>query len=256
MVAPAFGGEAMSDVKVDELFVNDVFEVPDWLRDAYPEVHDARSRMARAVMAADTALPLRLKEIVAVVVLAYRHDPTIETHMRRALAAGATIREIIEAIMAVCTPGGQPSLHHATPHLKTLIDELGADADRRPAPGESQPARTWREPTQGRWAWLEEHYPEYQDLRRELNRLMLMPQDASLAVRHREIMTAVVLACRSYPTVPHHLRRAVQEGATLAEIVEAMQVGALFAGAPVFHHALPFLIELHDDLEAGTLTSA
>jgi len=246
----------MADVKVDALFVKDIFASPDWLKTSYPEIVDARERMAKLVFSSDGALPLRIKEIVAVAVLAYRHDPTIETHMRRALAAGATVREIIEGVMAVCTPGGQPCLHHSTPPLKILIEELGAEASRRPAPGTSIKARTGRENTQGGWPWMEDQYPAYQQLRRDLNKLMLMPEDASLEPKYREILVAVVLACQSYPTVPHHLRRAVQEGATIEEMVEAMQVGALIAGAPVFHHASPFIIQIQKDIAAGSLSPA
>ena len=74
-----------------------------------------------------------------------------------------------------------------------------------------------------------------------------------LEPKFREIMVAVVLACQSYPTVPHHLHRAIHEGATVAEIVEAMQVGALFAGPRVLHHATPFIAEIETEIAAGKL---
>jgi alkylhydroperoxidase/carboxymuconolactone decarboxylase family protein YurZ len=178
-------------------------------------------------------------------------------HMRRALAAGATIREIVEGLMAVTTPGGQPCLHHAMADLKVLIDELGETAaGRRPRPADAVRARTGREFTFGVWQWMEDNYPEYQSLRREANRLMHTPEDATLAPKYREIMTAVILACQAYPTVPHHLRRAVREGARLEEIAEAMQVGAQIAGAPVFHFATQHLRELQAEIQAGTLAPA
>ena len=241
----------MNDVKADELFVNDVFATPEWLKAGYPEFAEARARMAEVVFSADGALPLRIKEIVAVSVLAYRDDPTIETHMRRALQAGSTVREITEGIMCASTPGGQPCLHHSITPLKKLIEELGEEASRRPA--KSVKARTGRNPTYGTWQWMEDNYPDYQQLRRDVNRLMLTPQDASLEPKFREIVVAVVLACRAYPTVPHHLRRAVQEGATLEEIIEAMQVGAQIAGAPVFHHATQYLKQIQEELASGAI---
>jgi alkylhydroperoxidase/carboxymuconolactone decarboxylase family protein YurZ len=232
---------------------SDTEATPDWLSSMLPEVDAARRRLAAAAMAPDGALPLRLKEIVAVVILAYTHDPAIEVHMRRALAAGATVREIVEGIMAASTPGGQPCLHHAMPYLKNLIAELGEKANIRPAPGEVERARTFRHSTQAKWDWIEEHYPEYQELRRKANRILLMPEDASLAPRYREVMAAVVLARRAYPTVPHHLRRAVEEGATFDELVEAMQVGALLGGAPLLQHAWPHLVQIHDEIAARSL---
>ena len=237
--------------------MDDVFAAPDWLRQAYPEFVAAREHMVDVAFSPDGALPLRLKEIVAVCVLAYRHDPTIGTHMRRALAAGATLREIVEGLMSASTPGGQPCLHYAMDDLKKLIEELGEEeAGRRPGPGEAVKARTGREFTFGVWQWIEDNYPEYQQLRRDSGRLMHTPEDASLAPAYREIVTAVVLACRAYPTVPHHLRRAVREGATLEEMVEALQVGAQIAGAPVFHFATQYLREIQRDIEAGTLGPA
>lgn len=186
-------------------------------------------------------------------ILTYRQDRTIETHMRRALVDGSTIREIVEAIMCTTTPGRQPSLHVAMPHLETLIDELARE---RIADGPACDRRTGREFIHGAWRWMEDNYPEYQDVRRELNRLMLMPEDGSLEVRHREIVTAAVLACRSYPTAISHLCRVVDEGGSLEEMVEGMQVAALFGGAPVFHHALPFLKQIHDEIETSTLRPA
>lgn len=247
----------MANEKIEFLATDDVFATPDWLRQAYPSFVAARERMVDVIFSPDGALPLRLKEIVAVCVLAFRHDPTVGTHIRRALAAGATMREVVEGLMAATTPGGQPCLHHAMPDLKGLIEELGEkEARRRLGPGEAVKARTGREFTFGVWQWMEDNYPEYQRLRRETNRLMHTPDDATLAPRYREIITAVVLACRAYPTVPHHLRRAVREGATLEEMIEAMQVGAQIAGAPVFHYATQFLREIHQEIEAGTLTPA
>lgn len=244
----------MVDVKADPLFVNDIFEAPEWLKATYPEFVSTRERMARTIFSPNGALPLRIKEITAVCVLAYRHDPTIGTHMRRAIAAGATVREIVEGLMAVTTPGGAPCLHYAMPELKKLIEELGEEASRHPS--EPVMARTGREFTFGVWQWMEDNYPEYQEMRRRANQLMHTPEDATLAPKYREIVTAVVLACRAYPTVPHHLRRAVREGATLEEMIEAMQIGAQIAGAPVLHHATQYLRELQKEIESGALAPA
>jgi alkylhydroperoxidase/carboxymuconolactone decarboxylase family protein YurZ len=247
----------MVDVKADALFVNDIFAAPDWLVATYPEFVSTRQRMAKTVFAPDGALPLRIKEITAVCVLAYRHDPTVGTHMRRAIAAGATLREIVEGLMVVTAPGGAPCLNYALNDIKTLIAELGEEeASRRPAPGNEAKARTGREFTFGVWQWIEDNYPEWQESRRQANQLMHMPEDATLAPKYREIVTAVVLSCRAYPTLGQHLRRAIREGATLEEMIEAMQIGAQIAGAPVFHHAIPYFRELQGEIESGSLAPA
>ena len=59
----------------------------------------------------------------------------------------------------------------------------------------------------------------------------------------------VILALRFYPTVPFHMRRAIEEGATVAELVEAIEVAALLGGMAVLHFCLPFLNELQDEVE-------
>ncbi|MND00666.1 hypothetical protein D3C83_193640 [compost metagenome] len=49
-----------------------------------------------------------------------------------------------------------------------------------------------------------------------------------------------------------HLRRAVREGASVMELVEAMEVAAMPGGFPVLHYALPFLMKLDEEIKAGT----
>ena len=74
---------------------SEAFEVPESLRADQLKLADALS--AAAAWVGDTArggLPVRIREIVAVAVLAHMGYPGIETHMRRALAAGATVREL------------------------------------------------------------------------------------------------------------------------------------------------------------------
>ena len=65
-------------------------------------------------------------------------------------------------------------------------------------------------------------------------------------------MAAVVLADRAYPTVEGHLRRAIREGASLQEVVEAMQSAALLGGMVILHFALPSLMTIRDEMESGT----
>jgi alkylhydroperoxidase/carboxymuconolactone decarboxylase family protein YurZ len=242
----------MAGTRVDEL-ANDVFEVPDRIRTAYPEIHDAQSSaVSLAFDPKRGALPLRIREIVAVVILAYYGDKSIGVHMRRAIAAGSTVREISEALLTISTPGGQQSLAHGLRYLSPIVDELGEAA--RQKPSTSVKARTGREVTPASpWPWLDQNDPEYQAIRSELNRLTFMPEGAALEPKYREMLVAAVLSCRRYPTVPQHARRAIEEGATLDELVEAMNVAAMLGGPTVFSHAMPFLTQIHDDIEAGRL---
>jgi hypothetical protein len=58
---------------------------------------------------------------------------------------------------------------------------------------------------------------------------------------------------RRYYTVQEHVDRAIMEGATLYELVDAYYIAPLFGGASVFSHGVPFLNEVHNAIEAGTL---
>jgi alkylhydroperoxidase/carboxymuconolactone decarboxylase family protein YurZ len=222
----------------------------DWLAGFDPEFETARRKLAGIVWDPKRgALPLRYREIVASVALAFMAYPTCETHIRRALAAGAKFREVVEAMQLVCVPGGHPCLHWAMPALKTIQIELGDKANEGL---EEVPASKTVGPKMTAWPWMQKNYPEYEEARWALGDLLWTPQNPTLAVKYREIMAMAVLALRHYPTVPFHMRRAIEEGATLPELVEAIEVAALLGGMAVLHHCLPFLKELQEEMEKGT----
>ena len=223
----------------------------DWLAGFDPEFEKARRALAGIVWDPKRgALPLRYREIVASVALAFMAYPTCETHIRRALAAGAKFREIVEAMQLVCVPGGHPCLHWAMPALKAIQIELGDKANEGMGSGEAQPAKTVG-PSFTVWPWMQQNYPEYEAARGALGTLLWTPQNPILAVKYREIMATAILALRFYPTVPSHMRRAIEEGATVAELLEAIQVAALLGGMAVLHFCLPFLKELQEEVEKG-----
>ena len=220
----------------------------DWLAGVDPEFETARRKLAGIVWDPKRgALPLRYREIVASVALAFMAYPTCETHIRRALAAGAKFREVVEAMQLVCVPGGHPCLHYAMPSLKVIQAELGDKANEGL---DEVPASKTVGPKMTAWPWMQENYPEYDEARWALGELLWTPQNPTLAVKYREIMAMVILALRYYPTVPFHMRRAIEEGATFAELVEAIEVAALLGGMAVLHFCLPFLKELQEEVEA------
>jgi alkylhydroperoxidase/carboxymuconolactone decarboxylase family protein YurZ len=226
----------------------------DWLAGFDPEFETARRKLAGIVWDPKRgALPLRYREIVASVALAFMGYPTCEAHIRRALAAGAKFREVVEAMQLVCVPGGHPCLHYAMPHLKVIEAELGDKANDGLSEGEAPPSKTVG-PKLTVWPWMQKHYPEYEAARGALGALLWTPQKPTLAVKYREIMAMAILALRFYPTVPFHMRRAIEEGATVAELTEAIQVAALLGGMAVLHFCLPFLKELQEEMEAGKVS--
>jgi alkylhydroperoxidase/carboxymuconolactone decarboxylase family protein YurZ len=101
------------------------------------------------------------------------------------------------------------------------------------------------------WAWLDAVDPSYDAARRDITAFVWTPRAPALPVKIRELVASAVLAYRAFPTLDAHLRRAVREGATVLEALEAMEAAALPGGFPVLHYALPFLNAIHDDIEQG-----
>lgn len=236
----------------------------DWLARMDPAYEAARRRLATQAWTPESpALAVKYREIIAAVILGCRAYPTIDVHLRRALAEGATLREVVEGFETAAILGGFPAIHYALPFMTALHEEFGdqilgdarltppaqlAKAD-APAPAARGPAvsRGMRE-----WAWLDAVDPAFEQAHQDLTRLVWTPTAPALPVKIRELVASAVLAYRAFPTLDGHLRRAVREGASVREAVEAMEVAALPGGFPVIHFALPFLMVIQDEVEAGT----
>ncbi len=238
------------------------FKEYDWLARIDPAYDGARRALAQIVWSpAAPALAVQYREIVAAVILGCRAYPTIDDHLRRALAAGATLREIVEAFETAAILGGFPAIHYALPYLIALHEAFGDKVlgDASPAPIEraAPPTDTAaRGPAVSRgmreWAWLDAVDPAFERAHQDLTRLVWTPAAPALPVKIRELVACAVLAYRAFPTLDGHLRRAVREGASVREAVEAMEVAALPGGFPLLHFALPFLKAIHDEVESGT----
>ena len=235
----------------------------EWLAKVDPAYDEARRRLAGLVWApAAPALAVKYREIIAAVILSCRSYPSMESHLRRALAEGATLRELLEGFETGAILGGFPVIHYALPFLIDLQEEFGdpiledtgvtrESATREPA---AKPGSATNPVSRGmrEWAWLDAADPSYDAARRDITALVWTPRAPALPVKIRELVASAVLAYRAFPTLDGHLRRAVREGATVMELVEAMETAALPGGFPVLHYALPFLSAIHEDLEKGT----
>ncbi len=238
----------------------DAIETFEWLARIDPAYDDARRKLAQLVEAPGTptpALAVKYREIIMAVVLGCRRDPTIDKHLRRALAAGATLRDMLEAFQAAVVLDGFPALHYALPFFMTLHEEFGDNivGVKVAAPAATASAnksatgpvsRGMRE-----WAWLDQMDPAYDGARRDITALVWTPAAPVLPVKIRELVACVVLAYRTFPTLDGHLRRAVREGASVRELLEGMEAASLPGGFPILHYALPFLNTIHDEIEAG-----
>lgn len=239
------------------------FAVFEWLAQIDPAFENARRNLAAVVWTpAAPALAVKYREIIAAVILGCRSYPSIDVHLRRAVAEGASLREVLDAFEVAAILGGFPALHYALPFMIALHEEYGdailggplppastmKSADRAPA-ATGAVSRGMRE-----WAWLDAVDPAFEGAHQKLTASIWTPAAPALPVKIRELVASVVLAYRAFPTLDGHLRRAVREGASVREAVEAMEVAALPGGFPVIHFALPFLSAIHDEVTAGTFS--
>ena len=98
--------------------------------------------------------------------------------------------------------------------------------------------------------WLAEKDPAYEKARLDYAAMIYTRENPVLPVKFREIIAAVILAFRGHPTLDRHVRRALREGATMQEVIEAFEVATVPGGMPVLHFALPYLIEIDREQSA------
>src|SRR4051812_26594145 len=105
--------------------------------------------------------------------------------------------------------------------------------------GQPTKAGTATTPQHGfaQYEWLGRMDPAYERARQQLAGLIWTPPAPALAVKYRDIIAAVILGCRHYPTLDAHVRRAIAEGATLREVLQGFETGAILGGFPVLHFA-------------------
>ena len=97
--------------------------------------------------------------------------------------------------------------------------------------------------------WLAEKDPAFEKLRLEYVSHLYTPDNATLPVKYRELIVGIVLAFRGLPSTKMHLRRAMQEGATMQEMIEAFETASLPGGLPLMSFGLKQLMELEAEAE-------
>ena len=77
----------------------------------------------------DTALDLKTRELIPIVILAYRGLPDmVYVHMKRAMRCGATKQELLEALEMTVSPGGAVCLNMGLTALLRIEEEEQAQA--------------------------------------------------------------------------------------------------------------------------------
>ena len=75
-------------------------------------------------------------------------------------------------------------------------------------------------------------------------------KDGALSLREKELIAlGIGLAVRCEPCVALHVKKALQTGATRAQVLEAAGVAVMMQGGPTYTY-LPYLVEAIDAVEA------
>jgi len=96
----------------------------EWLAKEDPEYMKVRQPLGEYSTGDGKALAIKYREMVMIGILAFRGRPEgVVAHMRRAVAHGATKRELLEAIFAAQIPGGGPTLSDGVQAIMKLEQE-------------------------------------------------------------------------------------------------------------------------------------
>jgi alkylhydroperoxidase/carboxymuconolactone decarboxylase family protein YurZ len=95
------------------------------------------------------------------------------------------------------------------------------------------------------WEWVAREDPEYVKARKPLAELSV-GEGKALPIKHREMVIIGILAFggSSLDGLLAHMRRAIQNGATKRELLEALQSAAVPGGGPTFAAGCRALMQL------------
>ena len=100
------------------------YEWGDWLAKEDPDYAAVREPFASYAVGEGRELSIKYREMVMIGILAYRgRQVAVAEHMRRAIAHGATKRELLESLYAAQVPGGGPTLAVGVQALMMLEEE-------------------------------------------------------------------------------------------------------------------------------------
>lgn len=89
-----------------------------------PDFVEAYNQLYNLGLSAGEALPLKVRELVAIAILAYRgREEGVYLHMKRALENGATKQELFEAVETMIIPGGAPTFDTGIRALMRIEEE-------------------------------------------------------------------------------------------------------------------------------------
>lgn len=92
--------------------------------------------------------------------------------------------------------------------------------------------------------WLAARDPDFENVRLPLVEMTYLRKNPAVPVKYKELIAAAILAYRGYSSVGKHLKRAMQEGATVQEVIEVLEMASVPGGMPTLHFGIDCLIEL------------
>ena len=95
--------------------------------------------------------------------------------------------------------------------------------------------------------WLAVHDPDFDRVRLAMVQATYTRKDGALAPKYRELIACAVLAFRGYPSLKLHLARALREGASVAEVVQALEMASIPGGMATLHFGVDQLIEIQKE---------
>ena len=97
------------------------------------------------------------------------------------------------------------------------------------------------------WKFVAEHDPDFMASYNAYYRDALSREEG-LPIKYRELVALGVLAFRGVGegAMVNHIKRALQHGATRAEIIGALEAAAIPGGAPTFLHGVRALIKAEE----------
>ena len=95
--------------------------------------------------------------------------------------------------------------------------------------------------------WLAREDPEYARAREPVS-MLSTGEGKELSIKHREMVIIGILAFRGRQEgVVAHMRRAIQHGATMRELLEATQAAAVPGGGPTLSAGVQALMQLEKE---------
>ena len=116
-----------SEILIEKMKKDRGYIYPEWEFAARtdPDFVEAYNNLYRAGLNDGKALPVKVRELVALGVLAYRGEINgVKSHILRAIRMGATKQEIFEAVETIVVPGGAPAYFNGLKGLMLALKEL------------------------------------------------------------------------------------------------------------------------------------